>query len=268
MEVDDLLNGGRNAFSSGEVSLNGSINGLSADDEHALSDSELKKMQQSNGLANQIKSPSSTVLEKECMSKRLAADVKTEEKKEDDEWVDVLGSGDLLKKIITVGDGKRPENGDLVKISFVCLTEDSDEQTTQFVLGYGFNIDAFDIAIPLMNVGEKAHIKSHSRFVSSFDNEQTFEYEIELLEVQSADVLDLSYRIREAHEAANDYYNKRQYEKALRLYEYGIRLLTDADGMVEDIYLRRYTLISNSAACLIKLNEWEKVVELTDNLPF
>lgn len=48
MEVDDLPNNDRNAFSSGEVSLNGSLNGLLGDDDRALSDSELKDMQRAH----------------------------------------------------------------------------------------------------------------------------------------------------------------------------------------------------------------------------
>lgn len=205
------------------------------------------------------------------MSRRLAGSNDDEcKQKEENEWVDVLGNEDLMTKILRPGGGKRPEAGELVKISFKELTEsDSDEQTTtQFVLGYGFNIDgkwtsilrlfntqfvAFDLAIPLMYVGEQTHIKTHSRFTDDPNGDNFLEYKLELLDVQPADIVHLSVRISEAREAGNDYYNRGRYEKALRLYDYGIRLLTDAEDSVEDIDLRRFTFISNSAACLIKV---------------
>jgi tetratricopeptide (TPR) repeat protein len=104
-----------------------------------------------------------------------------------------------------------------------------------------------------MYVGEQSHIKVHPRFTDDPDGNDILEFELEFLEVQSADTLHLSARISEAREAGNDYYKRGRYEKALRLYDYGIRLLTDAEESVEDNDLRKYTFLANSAACLIKV---------------
>lgn len=107
-----------------------------------------------------------------------------------------------------------------------------------------------------MYLGEKTHIKAHSRFVDESSEPTLHEYEIELLDIQPASNVDLSARVNDAREAGNDYYNKGKYEKASRLYEYGINLLSSVDESNEDdeLELRRYTLISNNAACLVKVN--------------
>jgi hypothetical protein len=84
------------------------------------------------------------------MSRRLAGLRNGEcgKKEEEDEWTDILGNGDLMKKTTRKGDGRRPEHGEFVKISFKNLTDaTSDEPTTaQFILGYGFNIDGTHIS--------------------------------------------------------------------------------------------------------------------------
>lgn len=133
-----------------------------------------------------------------------------------------------------------------------------------------------------MSVGEQAVAKIHSRFIDNSNRNVILEYELELLDVQAADSIPLSDRVNDAREAGNGYYNKGQYEKAVRLYEYGIRLLSNDGDQVEDLPLRKYTFLSNSCACLIRvslftlfskliftfqLKEWKRVVDLTDNLP-
>lgn len=102
-----------------------------------------------------------------------------------------------------------------------------------------------------MVVGELAHIKVHSRFVGDSVDGALHEYELELLDVQPADSLDLSVRINDAREAGNDYYKRGKYERACRLYDYGIGLLSNVED--EELKSRRYTLISNLAACLTKV---------------
>jgi len=242
-----------NEISSEETSVN-------EDDENTLSDSDLKNLKHQNELTQQL--PSKNEIEKEQINGQNPTE---------DEWTDILGNGDLMKKIIRKGNSDvRPETGELVKIVWKDLSSEGQEEI-QFILGYGFYAEAFDLAVKLMYVGEISHITSSSRFVDNSDSngKDFYDYEIELVDVQPAENVDLNIRVNEAREFGNIYFNKGKYEKSYRLYEYGLKLLSseDSDEIADDLELRKYTLISNSAACLLKIKEWKKVVEITDNLP-
>jgi hypothetical protein len=105
-----------------------------------------------------------------------------------------------------------------------------------------------------MEVGELAHIKTHSRFVDHSMEEGILEFEVELLETKSADTIDLNARLNQARETGNEKYKAAKYEKAYQLYKYGIHLLDDDfDVDDEEQQIRRYTLVSNAAACLLKV---------------
>lgn len=81
-------------------------------------------------------------LEKECTKQRLESMRSEGGDQQEDEWVDILGNGDLQKKIIRDGNGRRPENGEFVRVSFKNLTDpDREEQVSRFILGYGFSFD-------------------------------------------------------------------------------------------------------------------------------
>uniref|UniRef100_A0A1I7XQ59 Uncharacterized protein n=1 Tax=Heterorhabditis bacteriophora TaxID=37862 RepID=A0A1I7XQ59_HETBA len=111
VEVDDLVevrSNSHRAVSSGEPSLDGSID---VDEERgALSDSDITHVARTQTLAAQVKGPSSDALEESC---RLEA----AERDRNSEWEDVLGSGQLLKKIIQAGvSDERAHDGQWVTI--------------------------------------------------------------------------------------------------------------------------------------------------------
>jgi hypothetical protein len=61
---------------------------------------------------------------------------------DDNEWEDVLGNGDLMRKVVRKGNGERPTAGQLVKISSKPIhAEESERKELQLILGHGFFID-------------------------------------------------------------------------------------------------------------------------------
>ncbi|KAI6203100.1 hypothetical protein M3Y94_00517400 [Aphelenchoides besseyi] len=280
MEVADSVDSqfsSRNVVSSGEPSLNGSI-----DEDQTLSDSEIQKRSQIENLANSAKGPSSEHLERECEKTRLSAlksehtsddDPEEEEKSEEDEWADLLGSGDLLKKILVEGNGTRPESGQIVTLE----TSEVENQTekTEFVLGHGFVIDAWDLATSLMSIGETCLLKSRSRFTGTKNESNTKdddfrEFKLTLLSAKSGDEWNVTEHIDRAREHGNKRYNSGEFERAARLYDYGLSFF-NTDEKTEDLSQQtietvKYTLLSNKAACLIQLEQWDKVIEITNDV--
>ncbi|XP_022181773.1 peptidyl-prolyl cis-trans isomerase FKBP8 [Myzus persicae] len=85
-------------------------------------------------------------------------------------YQDILGSGDLLKKIIKQGAlDERPMKGEQIVINLVGRLEDNDdifekEDNFEITLGDCEVIQGVDLALSLMNVGEIAELKIASRF--------------------------------------------------------------------------------------------------------
>uniref|UniRef100_A0AC35GVN4 Peptidylprolyl isomerase n=1 Tax=Panagrolaimus sp. PS1159 TaxID=55785 RepID=A0AC35GVN4_9BILA len=155
----------RRAASSGEPSLAGS-----GDEERALSDTEIPKVQKTKELASQLKGPSSNELETECEKSRIQAakDELEKEQKSSDEYVtvdnegfeDILGGGDLWKKTIKEGSGERGAASQWAEIRVKDLNDpNSDVTEVQFPLGYHYILDAWELAVQLMLPGEICIIK-------------------------------------------------------------------------------------------------------------
>ncbi|XP_028906185.1 peptidyl-prolyl cis-trans isomerase FKBP8 isoform X2 [Ornithorhynchus anatinus] len=87
-----------------------------------------------------------------------------------DEWLDVLGNGLLKKKILVPGPpgAERPRKGQEVTIQFKMMLEDGtqveEESSLTFTLGDCDVIQALDLCIQLMDVGETSLITSDSKY--------------------------------------------------------------------------------------------------------
>jgi hypothetical protein len=68
----------------------------------------------------------------------------TENDQIDDEWVDIVGNRDVLKRTLRAGKEKRPSSGEFVKIVSKNLASQKCEEI-EFILGYGFSIDGIII---------------------------------------------------------------------------------------------------------------------------
>jgi len=86
-----------------------------------------------------------------------------------DEWEDILGSGRIRKKIVIPGTGERPERGARVVINVQeSLSIESeiikDDQRLEFNVGESEVLQALDLVVPLMNIGESSIVESDSDF--------------------------------------------------------------------------------------------------------
>uniref|UniRef100_A0A914YUR7 Peptidylprolyl isomerase n=1 Tax=Panagrolaimus superbus TaxID=310955 RepID=A0A914YUR7_9BILA len=180
----------RRAVSSGETSLTGS-----GDEERAVSDTEIPKVQKTKELASQVKGPSSNELETECEKARIQAakDELAENKSEEyvsvdsEGFEDILSGGDLWKKTIKEGSGERGAASQWAEIRVKDLNDPNEEITeVQFPLGFHYILDAWELAVQLMLPGEICIIKSTPRFVDgrTDSKELLHKYEIELTNLE------------------------------------------------------------------------------------
>jgi FK506-binding protein 8 len=132
----------------------------------------------------------------------------------DDEWMDILDNGQLLKRIIHAGDLSkgRPERGNRVAIKLTTrirssgsvVASETFERVEAFVGDYDV-IHGVDLLLPMMNEGEVAQVVINERFAFGAEGKEpdvpphcTLDCEIQLLEVQRIDsetVFDLNDRI-------------------------------------------------------------------------
>lgn len=213
-----------------------------------------------------------------------AIKVKNDDEEEDggvDGWTDILGSGDLLKKTLKTGNGERPVAGQIVRVRIETRAKGTSTKD-EFVLGHGFVSDASEMVISLMSPGEVCAVKVGSRFVEidADKNDKTMhEYKMELLDVRAASTMATRERIDRAREEGNKQYNVKQFERAVRLYDYGLAQLDadndddgDEEGALNDddngtTINWQLTLLSNKAAALIKMERWQEVVDTTAAFP-
>uniref|UniRef100_A0A0K0D984 peptidylprolyl isomerase n=1 Tax=Angiostrongylus cantonensis TaxID=6313 RepID=A0A0K0D984_ANGCA len=187
VEHDDLvevLSPCQRAVSSGEQSLDGSID----EERGALSDSDVNCVARTHTLASQVKGPSSDALEESCRMEAVA-------REKGSEWEDLLGSGQLMKRVVREGHGgERPTDGQWVTIKVVDTLRgiDSHDRLT-FILGFSMVIDAWELSTKLMCVQEVAEIRVKARLAygeCGLDDiirpNQDQEYRIELLEIGSS----------------------------------------------------------------------------------
>nr|CDJ87209.1 Peptidyl-prolyl cis-trans isomerase domain containing protein [Haemonchus contortus] len=226
VEHDDLvevISPGPRAVSSGEQSLDGSID----EERGALSDSDVNHVARANTLASQVKGPSSDALEESCRMEAVA-------RERGSEWEDILGSGQLMKRVVKDGSGSdRPTDGQWVTIKVVDTLRgvDSHDRLT-FILGFSMVIDAWELTIKLMNVEEVAEIRAKARLAYGecglddiIPQNQDQEYRIELLEIgaspdyQNMGEEELSDFVLMLKDRGNFYFNRREYEKAIFVYK-------------------------------------------------
>uniref|UniRef100_A0A8C5DFU1 peptidylprolyl isomerase n=1 Tax=Gouania willdenowi TaxID=441366 RepID=A0A8C5DFU1_GOUWI len=91
-----------------------------------------------------------------------------------DEWLDIMGNGLLMKKVLQPGGGRdsRPHLGQIVKSHIITRLLDGTlvEELSEFwfTLGHREVIPALDWAVRLMGMGEKAVIKTDGRYANGF----------------------------------------------------------------------------------------------------
>ncbi|XP_071845924.1 peptidyl-prolyl cis-trans isomerase FKBP8-like [Apostichopus japonicus] len=171
-------------------------------------------------------------------------------------WLDILGNGELQKKILTPGKGHttRPKADQIVTLRTKGWLEDGTEidwnDSITICLGDGDAVQAWDLAAILMEDGEKAVIIAAPRFAYGEEGREPdvppnslVRYELELLEVKDAtDVKDMTTDERcqtadQKREQGNKCFAKGDFANAISSYRRAISFIEELHptGSKEDI---------------------------------
>uniref|UniRef100_A0A1A8FRK8 peptidylprolyl isomerase n=1 Tax=Nothobranchius korthausae TaxID=1143690 RepID=A0A1A8FRK8_9TELE len=204
-----------------------------------------------------------------------------------DEWLDVLGNDQLKKKVLEAGKGhdSRPRKGQVVKIHL--KTHLMDGTLAQelcdlaFTLGDGDVIQALDLTVQLMEIGEKALIQTDAKYAygvrGSLDPDippnAELSLEVELLEATDAPDLELLPPLEkialavQKRERGNVHYQRGDYAFAVN--SYGVALqITDSCSKVDispeeenELLDVKVKCLNNMAASQLKLDHYDAALK-------
>nr|XP_033810884.1 peptidyl-prolyl cis-trans isomerase FKBP8 [Geotrypetes seraphini] len=203
------------------------------------------------------------------------------------EWLDVLGSGSLKKKILVAGKGvsSRPVNGQNVTIELkVMLEEDGvvveEEANLTFTLGDGDVMQALDLCVQLMELREKALIVSDAKYgygkqgrCPSVPADATLRLEVELLDVRDGPDLERltgqekKELVNRKRERGNFYYQQAEYVFAINSYEIALKIINSSSKVditpeeESELMDAKVKCLNNLAASQLKLDHFEAALK-------
>lgn len=174
-----------------------------------------------------------------------------EEPKE--EYMDILGNGTLLKKVLQEGTDERPEGRDIAVINFTGRLEDGtiveEEKGMVVQIDDVEVVQGLDMTLKLMNVGERAEVIVDARFAygeQGYKNEEHPErsvpanakitYTVELVSTkEEADLETKTYAARKdignKKRLRGNFWMKRQeYNLAIQSYRRALEYLDESEG--------------------------------------
>ncbi|PVD20167.1 hypothetical protein C0Q70_20661 [Pomacea canaliculata] len=216
-------------------------------------DSEYQQLNGTQKVENNCDKSETCVEETESISSHLAASVQEIEEcssnldeAKNDEWMDILGNGQLKKKVLNQGrENSRPTQGSLVTVKVQSFLENGicfQDNTETFILGDGDTLSAIDLTVALMNFGEKAEVTSSSRFAygkhgrePDIPADADVHFTLELLDVQPGPDVDklptierLAYGEKK-RERGNELFGRKDFSGAINSYSKAIKFV-DAGG--------------------------------------
>lgn len=170
-----------------------------------------------------------------------------------EEYMDILGNGTLLKKVLREGSEERPEGRDIAHINFTGRLEDGTivEEERDYVVQIDDVevVQGLDMTLKLMNVGEKAEVIVDARFAygeHGYKNEEQPErsippnakvtYIVELLSTkEEADLETKTYVARKdignKKRLRGNFWMKRQeYNLTIQSYRRALEYLDESEG--------------------------------------
>lgn len=176
-----------------------------------------------------------------------------QEEESKEEYMDILGNGTLLKKVLQEGTGDRPESRDIAVINFIGRLEDGtvveEEKDMVVQIDDVEVVQGLDMTLKLMNVGERAEVIVDARFAygeQGYKNEENPErsvpanakitYIVELVSTkEEADLETKSYTARKdignKKRLRGNFWMKRQeYNLAIQSYRRALEYLDESEG--------------------------------------
>nr|XP_057929050.1 peptidyl-prolyl cis-trans isomerase FKBP8 [Doryrhamphus excisus] len=200
-----------------------------------------------------------------------------------DEWLDVLGNDQLKKKVLEAGQGQdsRPEKGQNVKIYLKTFLKDGtlveEQQELLFTLGDGDIIQALDLTVQLMEMGEKALIVTNAKYAygtwgssePEVPSNAELSLEVELKEATDAPDLELLHPVEKIalasckRERGNVHYQRGDYAFAVNSYSIALQI-TESSSKVDispeeesELVDVKVKCLNNMAASQLKLDHYE-----------
>lgn len=173
------------------------------------------------------------------------------------DFLDILGNGQLTKKILVKGTaGSRPEREDICTINLCgrlengTVVEELENETVQ--VGNYEVVQGLDMALPLMDVGEKAEVVCSGRFAygelglvneadptKTIPGNATITYTLELVSTKEEDEQEQGFEVRKKvgnkkRERGNFWFERNEYNMAIQCYRKALQYLDEASVGVQD----------------------------------
>lgn len=219
------------------------------------------------------------------------------------EWVDILGSGHLLKKIL-----RSPEKGIKPLQSYICtinlkgcledgsVVEELDNYKVQ--IGDAELVHGLDLILPLMEIGELSEVKVGPRFgygtlglLPYIEPNSTIIYTVELLSAKEpSEVEDLPLNDRMMignlkKERGNWWYARQENNYAIRCYRRALDYLDDIEGpgsnrsggdigdvekdreeLLNELFAERLKVYNNLAAAQMKIKAFDSALSSVESV--
>lgn len=215
-----------------------------------------------------------------------------EEEENEDGWMDVIGSGDLMKKVIRKGKGinSRPQRGNVATINLTGRLENGEEvdveQGKKIMVGDADVIQGLDLAIPLMELDEISEIIIKPRLgygklgrEPDIPPHSTITYQVELMAVEDdPEPENMSFAERKKvgdakRERGNFWYSRGEFSCALQCYRRALDFLDDSTtnfkSVTEEQRILAETWIkvsNNMAAAQLKIGAYEAALKSVENV--
>ncbi|XP_028818722.1 peptidyl-prolyl cis-trans isomerase FKBP8-like isoform X1 [Denticeps clupeoides] len=200
-----------------------------------------------------------------------------------DEWQDVLGNGHLKKKVLEPGQGpdSRPLRGQIVQINVKSFLSDGimvEEQLgLSFTLGDGDVIQALDLVVQLMEIGEKALVETSAKYAFGVIGSETLRVppdadltlHVQLLSTGASPDFELMNPTEKVtlagvkRERGNMYYQRGDYTFAVNSYSIALQI-AETSSKVDisfeeeaELLEMKVKCLNNMAAAQLKLEHYE-----------
>lgn len=225
-------------------------------------------------------------VEDRCFKQNGQAE-KSAENEQEEEWLDILGSGHLKRKVLKKGNGVKPINGDVVTVTSEGRLGDGTvvdkEESCSFTLGDGDVIPAWDLGVSLMEVGEIIELITDARFAygsigrePDIPKDATVTYTLELLkkdypiDYPKLTIEEIMNAGEKKRERGNYYFTRLDHSSAMTSYNKALKILdlenfsdvSSSDvSRLQQVLDSRVKCYNNLAACQLKVEAYDMVIK-------